>query len=196
MKDPGRFPTRRVFVGIRVPPELAGLIADFGRANFQRAPGVRWSDPNDLHITLKFLGGVQPAVLEDVRSRLTEIRMRPFKVSLAGAGFFEAAGILFVEALRTGELLSLQESVERALIGCGIARDTRPYRPHITVARRIGKRRISIPRPLISRLDGFCKDLPARGFSVQGITLYESVSGHYQPLQEYDLCPPPAPLAP
>jgi 2'-5' RNA ligase len=187
MKDPGRPPARRVFVGIRVPAELAGLFADFGRANFLHAPGVRWPDPNDLHITLKFLGGVQPAVLEDVRNRLAEIRMRPFKVSLAGAGFFEAAGILFAEVLRTAELHSLQEAVERAMIGSGIARDERPYRPHITVARRIGKRRISIPRAVVARLDGFCKELPERSFYVQRIILYESTAGHYQPLQEYDL---------
>jgi 2'-5' RNA ligase len=187
MKDPGKPPTRRVFVGIRVPAELAGLVADFGRANFQHAPGIRWSDPNDLHITLKFLGAVQPAVLEDVGNSLAKIRMRPFKVSLAGAGFFEAAGVLFVDVLRTAELHSLQESVERAMIGSGMARDERPYRPHITVARRIGKRRISIPRALVDRLDGFCKELPNRSFTVQRIILYESASGHYQPLHEYDL---------
>ena len=191
MKDPGRPVTRRVFVGIRVPADLAGLLADFGRANFLHAPGVRWSDPNDLHITLKFLGGVQAAVLEDVRNRLAEIRTRPFKVSLAGAGFFEAAGILFAEVLRTAELHSLQESVERSMIGSGFARDERPYRPHITVARRIGKRRIAIPRALVTRLDGFCKDLPQRSFSVQRIILYESTAGHYQPLREYDLWPVP-----
>jgi 2'-5' RNA ligase len=191
MKDPARPATRRVFVGIRVPAELAGLVADFGRANFLRAPGVRWTDPNDLHITLKFLGGVQAAVLEDVANRLAEIRMRPFKVSLAGAGFFEAAGVLFAEVLRTAELHSLQESVERAMIGSGIARDERPYRPHITLARRIGKRRISIPRGLVTRLDGFCKDLPERSFSAQRIILYESAAGHYQPLREYDLWPVP-----
>jgi 2'-5' RNA ligase len=189
MKDPARPATRRVFVGIRVPAELADLLADFGRANLQHAPGVRWTDPNDLHITLKFLGGVQPAVLDDVRNRLAEIRMRPFKVSLGRAGFFEAAGVLFAEVLRTAELHSLQESVERAMIGSGIAREERPYRPHITLARRIGKRRISIPRALVTRLDGFCKRLPERSFSVQRIILYESTAGHYQPLREYDLWP-------
>ena len=196
MKDPGRSPARRVFVGIRVPPELAGPLADFGRVNLQHAPGLRWSNPNDLHITLKFLGGVQPVVLEDVRRRLSEIRIRLFKVSLTGAGFFEAAGVLFAQVSRTVELLSLHESVERALTGSGFAREERPYTPHITVARRIGKRRIAIPRALVARLDGFCKDLPARAFSVQRTILYESISGHYQSLQEYDLWPPLAPLTP
>jgi 2'-5' RNA ligase len=187
MRDPGRPATHRVFVGIKIPPSIATRLADFGRANALLAPTLRWAHANDMHITLKFLGSVQPTVLEQVRSALAPIRTRPFTIALAGAGSFPSAGILYASIQKSAELFSLQESVEAALIPIGFPREERPYSPHITIARRSGRRRVPMPHDLVSRLDAFCRHMPHRDILVERMILYESISGHYQPLETYDL---------
>ena len=187
MRDPTRPPTRRVFVGIKIPPGIATRLAEFGRTNAQHAPALRWTHANDLHITLKFLGNVEPGILEQIRSSLAPIRSRHFKISLTGAGSFDNAGILFAAVEKSPALASLQQSVEDALNPLGFAREQRPYSPHITAARRSGRQRSRMPRDLITRLDDFCKHMPAREFSVEQMIFYESLGGHYHPIETYDL---------
>jgi len=184
MKNPDRPRTHRVFVGIKIPPALASLLAGFGRSNLQHAPNARspkWTDANDLHITLKFLGSVQPALLEQVRTALAAVRAHPFKITLAGADAF-GSGILFAGIEKSAQLISLQNAVEQALNPLGFPREQRPYSPHITIARKIGRQ-----HDLVAQLEAFCKHMSHREIFVERFILYESIAGHYQPLQQYDL---------
>src|SRR5262249_30444172 len=63
---------------------LARHLEDCGRL----APGFRWVEPDALHLTLRFLGSLEPDVLERVGSELREVRPRPFRLAIGGQGTF------------------------------------------------------------------------------------------------------------
>ena len=78
----------RYFVALDLPvalrEELLGLTVGL--------PGTRWVDEDQLHLTLRFLGDVNGAVLRDLTTALGRIRAEPFTVQLGGVGFFPPRG--------------------------------------------------------------------------------------------------------
>ena len=101
--------------------------------------GLRWSGPEQRHLTLQFLGRVADAdalvesVTESVQPRA------PFVVALGGGGAFPSArraSVLWIGVHEGGDgLTSLAGAVADATVPLGFAVDDRPYRPHLTVAR-------------------------------------------------------------
>ncbi len=101
------------------------------------ADGLRWSAPESWHITLQFLGNTPQ--YECIVARLRELRSPPVPIQLEGLGFFERAGVFFAGVGLTPELQALQQRVTAATGLCGFIPETRPYHPHITLARSKGK---------------------------------------------------------
>lgn len=104
-------------------------------------PFARWTHPADYHVTVKFIGDVAPALTEQladpIRSSVTG--MGSFALSLDRFGSFgrgSSPEILWCGIAGTDPLRVLHERVDRAAAACGIALDTRPFRAHITVARK------------------------------------------------------------
>ncbi len=92
--------------------------------------------------------------------------------STGGMGFFERAGIFFAGVGLTPELLVLQQRVTAATGLCGFIPETRPYHPHVTLARSKGKGRHRAPRTesRIHRQPGFTS------FVAEEFVLYESLT--------------------
>ena len=130
----------RTFLAVSPPPELArALIA--ARTSLSEAwSGVRWVKPENLHITLVFLGERDPSLVDAVRelcgAALPE--QRAFDVGFAGPGCFgdPARPKLFYEAVGVGadRLTGLVEAL-RPLLEPLIGWERRPYRPHLTLGR-------------------------------------------------------------
>jgi 2'-5' RNA ligase len=102
---------------------------------------VAWVAPANLHLTLKFLGDVDPEVPEavgDVLQRGLTAR-QPFEVKAAGAGAFpdeHRPRVLWVGlADESGALKALQADVEKWMEDLGFAREARPFAPHLTLGR-------------------------------------------------------------
>src|SRR5215472_11053431 len=78
----------RSFVALSLPePNLVALerhLAECAGA----APAYRWVEPDSLHLTLRFLGNLEPAALERVRGELASVRGEPFRLALDGRGAF------------------------------------------------------------------------------------------------------------
>lgn len=129
----------RLFVGIPLPSssieELSRVLLRYRTAQ----DGLRWSAPESWHITLQFLGNVDPERNACISGVLRKLRHAPVPVQLDLLGFFDRAGVFFAGVQLTSELLSLQQRVTAATAPCGLAPDTRPYHPHITLARTRGK---------------------------------------------------------
>ena len=166
----------RLFVGLELPaPVTAVLLAGMGGV-----AGARWQRADQLHLTLRFIGGVDRHQAQDIAAALGRVNIQPFTAELGEAGLFEHRGridTLWVGVRPADRLAALAQAVDAALAGVGIARETRAFVPHISVARGRG----------MLGTDGWPQaPIPPRGWTVDGITLFESIMGkdgsHYRPL--------------
>ena len=91
----------------------------------------------DLHITLKFLGEVDESLLNEILNRLSVIKMKKTKIVVSGIGGFPSVfkpRVIFLNVENYNGLKKLYESVESRLYPL-FPRESRPFKPHITVAR-------------------------------------------------------------
>lgn len=127
----------RLFLGIELPPVWRRALSQ-GADALQRA-GVRgkFTLPDNYHLTLVFLGETQ-------RQRAAEAALRqadsfPFPLRSASPGCFPRKGgdIWWLGVDHTPGLLAVQRRLEAALRASGFSPEERPYRPHITLARKV-----------------------------------------------------------
>lgn len=102
--------------------------------------GVRWTAPENLHVTLKFLGEVEEPRLSAVKEALGRIKQPPFEMGVEGMGTFPR--IVWVGC--TGPVGPLAAAVEEACTALGFERERRAFTPHATIGRlkdpRAGRR--------------------------------------------------------
>ena len=137
----------RLFIGIGLPLSLSEALAKAAHTliapEAQSRTRITWTRPENLHVTLSFLGQVEPARLSNIEQALATIKTTRLHLQLDGAGTFPNAGILFAQVKPSTSLLNLAEQVFQSMEACGFPREQRPYTPHITLAR--GKGRIQYP---------------------------------------------------
>jgi 2'-5' RNA ligase len=124
----------RLFVALDLPPALRDALAS--RAS--GLPHARWVPPENYHLTLRFIGEVEPWRAEEVDECLAALRGRPFDLALSGAGLFEKAGRIhsvWIGAERNDALAALQAKIETALQRIGLPPEKRRFAPHVTLAR-------------------------------------------------------------
>ncbi len=101
--------------------------------------GLRWSEPEQWHITLQFFGDVADAVTVCLEERLRQMTAEAPRVILENLGLFAAKGILFAQVEPSESLDGLhRECVGKSKL-CGMVAESRAFRPHITLARSKGK---------------------------------------------------------
>jgi len=103
---------------------------------------IRWVRPQLLHVTLKFLGDVQPESVPAIPNimRAAVGGIEPFQISIDRIGAFPPKGrprVIFAEVENPGgELCGIHEILDRDLAAeLGIKKDGRTYTPHITIGR-------------------------------------------------------------
>jgi RNA 2',3'-cyclic 3'-phosphodiesterase len=164
----------RLFVGIPLAAPVVEELTALSLRLQSKGDGLRWYSPESWHITLQFLGNTRHEQCVCLVERLRELRSPPVPVELEGTGFFDRAGIFFAGVNLTPELLSLEQRVTAATSFCGSIPETRPYHPHITLARSKGKnsgRRMHELKSKIRREPNFTK------FVAEDFLLYESFPG-------------------
>ncbi|MGC8550823.1 MAG: RNA 2',3'-cyclic phosphodiesterase [Acidobacteriaceae bacterium] len=130
---------KRLFTGIAVDGDEVPKLVE--RVDALRAghPDLRWSERSGWHVTLQFYGMVDAAQEGLLREQLRGVEAGCVEVILRGIGTFERAGALWAGVDLTEELEALQGRVMAVGEVCGFAREERPYRPHVTLARRKGR---------------------------------------------------------
>lgn len=127
----------RLFVSLRPPPPVrAALLAAQGGVE-----GARWQSDDQLHLTLRFVGAVDPRTADDLVSALGAVHARGFALALRGVGHFERKGrahTLWAGIAPSPALEHLQRKVERACQAAGLASEPRKFAPHVTLARLSG----------------------------------------------------------
>ena len=127
----------RLFIAIALPDalrqRLAGLCAGL--------PDVRWVAPENMHLTLRFVGEVGLDQAQDIDAALATVRAPEFNLQLEGVGIFgkpRAARAVWVGACRSDALIHLQRKVDVAVTGTGVGPEQRKFSPHVTLARLRG----------------------------------------------------------
>jgi RNA 2',3'-cyclic 3'-phosphodiesterase len=136
----------RLFTAIELPDALRQRLAGVGPDLVERRWGVdarlhhvTFTRSENLHVTVKFLGEVPDVAAVSDAIRVVVPRPGPLALNLTGLEFFPQRGPIRVIAAKVGgdtdPLLSVQAHIEDACAGLGIAREARPYQPHVTIAR-------------------------------------------------------------
>jgi 2'-5' RNA ligase len=129
----------RLFIAIDVPEEVRRRVAAFAAAMRERAPRARWVRLDGVHVTLKFIGETAPEKAEAIRRALAPVRTAaPVEMEFRGAGFFpneKRPRVFWVGIHSTPALADLAAEIERRLEPLGIARESRPFNAHLTLAR-------------------------------------------------------------
>ena len=130
----------RLFIAVNLPDPVRRSLERAAAPLREAAPAVRWLQPENFHITLKFLGSVADEALADVRSALDAAALRhaPFPMTLRGAGAFpnfRRPRVYWVGVEDDGSLLQLQLEVERTIAPLGFPTEARPFHAHITIGR-------------------------------------------------------------
>ncbi|QFU81985.1 RNA 2',3'-cyclic phosphodiesterase [Natronorubrum aibiense] len=132
----------RLFVSVDLPDDLASAFADL-QAEFEDASGLNFTDPEQAHVTLKFLGDVDedrlPAVEREFETAVDEANVDPFTVRYGGLGVFpslEYISVVWVGTETGGEELTrLHEAIERRTTDLGFEAESHEFTPHVTLAR-------------------------------------------------------------
>ena len=129
----------RCFIAIELDANVRTALTRLQRDLTLADVPVRWVRPEQMHITLKFLGEVPAEAVIPIGQAMAEVarEVDPFDIEVVGAGCFPPSGraVRVVWAgLRdpTGELHRCQSRLERALEGYGFAHDARPFSAHLT----------------------------------------------------------------
>jgi 2'-5' RNA ligase len=142
----------RLFIALDIPVEIRACLTEYMERARTLAPDARWARVEGLHVTLKFIGHVDDTAVRKIRAALSAIKAAPFEVKFAGVGFFPNpnAGRVFWAGVDGGDNLpSLASSIDAALEKLGFARETKPYHPHLTLA-RTSSRPLRELKPLLS----------------------------------------------
>lgn len=124
----------RLFTGIEIPGDIGFALSQYRGG----VPGARWVDPENYHLTLRFIGDIDDAMARDVFAVLGEGRRRgPVSVTLDRLAAFggERPRALFARAEPTPDLMDLQMEHERLIRRVGLAPEKRKFTPHVTLAR-------------------------------------------------------------
>lgn len=128
----------RLFVGLDL-PESVQLNLEKLVAALRPAAKLRWSPVGNLHITTKFIGEWPEERLEEMKTALGNVRgIAPFSIAIRGLGWFPNPHRprVFWAAVRAGEQLAqLAAATEDAAFSLGVAKETRAFAPHLTLAR-------------------------------------------------------------
>jgi 2'-5' RNA ligase len=148
--------------------------------------GVRWTRPEQLHLTLKFLGEIDERQIESISRALDELagQCAPFDVQVRGMGTFTPSGPVRIVWVgledADGGLARCHSVCERLLSPLGFAPENRPFSPHLTLGRNNNPRNSRAIRAAIAGAKQ-----PDAGFqTVEGIVLYHSTLGRGGPTYE------------
>ncbi len=124
----------RLFVAIALPAPLRTRLVELGHG----LPGARWVAPENLHLTLRFIGEVDSSQARDLDTSLAQVQAASLPVALARIDRFGSGRnlrALYVGAEPNPELDRLYQKVEQAVQAAGLPPERRKFKAHVTLAR-------------------------------------------------------------
>jgi 2'-5' RNA ligase len=123
----------RLFTGLEIPPSVAQSL-DMMRGGL---PGARWINPENYHLTLRFIGDIDDALAHEIAGMLGRVRRSAFELRLDGLTSFggRKPRALVASVAPIAPLMELQAEHERLMQRLGLEPEGRKYTPHVTLAR-------------------------------------------------------------
>jgi 2'-5' RNA ligase len=129
----------RLFVALEIPANVRENLAEFVKPLRALGPQPRWVRPENLHVTLKFIGEVLTEKLDAIRGALAAVRSdRAVTIDFRGLGFFpneKSPRVFWAGMNASPNLKTLASDIENAMQKLGIPGEQRPFLPHLTLAR-------------------------------------------------------------
>lgn len=132
----------RVFLALEISPTVKEYLQGIIKIMASRITGVRWVKSEGQHITLKFFGELDEAMVENIRTRLLSIddKFEPFEATIKGIDAFpnKRRARVIVITLEKGVDIAkaIFNDIEVALLPLGFEGEKRDYTPHITLGRK------------------------------------------------------------
>jgi 2'-5' RNA ligase len=139
----------------------------------------RWVPKDNLHITLVFLGNIDAQQSQAIQQGASEIRNQSFSLKMDRTGKWPRAKVFWLApTTMPNELTSLVTKLNKSAIDCGIKVESRPYSPHVTLARKA--------KGPVPRLDLIPFEWTIKSFAlVQSNTLQDGAV--YEVIKSWDL---------
>jgi len=159
----------RLFVALELPQPIARALAD---ADIAPNAGVRRVPPEQMHVTLHFIGDADAG---ELRRALARVHGKPCLVTVEGVGRFAVGGgrrILWAGVTESPELLELHTACGSALATTGFRVERRRFVPHVTLARLAP----SAPASIVNRFLRASSGKRFGEFVATRFVLYDSVA--------------------
>ncbi len=124
----------RLFIAVPLPEKIRSSLHAMGRS----LPGARPVPPEQIHITLRFIGEVEGSIFRDIKENLSTILAPAFSLVIQGVGHFPPRGkprVIWAGLHPTDNLRILKRKIDSNLQQCGIAVEKRKFSPHVSLAR-------------------------------------------------------------
>ena len=178
----------RTFIAIELPQEIKSALSNIQAELKQAHADVKWVKPENIHLTLKFLGEIDETLVEKICAILEGIARQntPFNLSLSNLGAFPKLNyprVIWIGVTNDQPVVKIAQEIEKEAVEIGLPRESRPFSSHIT----LGRVRSALNRgALIEKLIFLKKNFPPSNleFKVHSLTLFKSTLTPSGPIYE------------
>ena len=165
----------RCFISIEIPEPVKKNINEFIDILKKYNADIRWITPENLHLTLKFLGSTPEVLLPKIRDSLINVVLshEPFYIKIYTTGVFPSRRrprVIWIGVEDSGILKKLKKDVEDSMVLLGYQKEDKEFTPHLTVGRVRSQKRIA---DLVKELDNF-REKDFGSVNVESIKLMKS----------------------
>jgi RNA 2',3'-cyclic 3'-phosphodiesterase len=169
----------RLFIAVNIPPAVRDAIYADAEPLRAASNAVRWVSPSALHVTLKFLGEQDDALVTPLREAIESVAMRHASVAVETTHIgtfpnFRRPRVVWVGMTGERALQSLASDIDRALTPLGVPAETRSFQAHLTLGRVKSELQPADATNLAAAAKAW---RGARGFVVQTVDLMRSELG-------------------
>lgn len=154
----------RLFTGLEIPLAQRNYLCSLRGSLY----GARWIDPENYHITLRFIGDIERRLAREIENALGEVLRNPLDITLTDLGLFggEKPHAIIASVKPSRALLELQHEHERIMRELGLPKDPRKFTPHVTLARLRGTDVAEVAEYLSSRQAFHVQSFTANSFAL------------------------------
>lgn len=165
----------RSFIAIELPEEVKRYLSEIQENLKKCGADIRWAKPQNIHLTLKFLGDTGEEDIEEISKRLNDVcgNFNIFNLVITGPGIFpgmRSPRVLWVGLNSNKTIIELQKGIEESIVQVGFKPEKRRFTPHLTIGRFKSSR---FKETLLKEI-GAKQDMSLGSFEVRSVALIKS----------------------